>query len=181
VVVTCTRRRFDFFFFLKRFVSLEYFYSQTPRLRDWLWLHCVPACRLCRRTSGHPAHRSSVPEPDAAQEEKAADVVHAQSDIAARGEVQQTQILVVCRPRGLGESAQDDRRASQNVVSKPTHQMEVIVARRHIYTKITLSVCTFVWKKRTKILVYSFRKTLTLIAKIFVAYFYLLVAQIRIF
>lgn len=84
------------------------------------------SCRLCRRTSRYSAHRTSVPEPDASQEEKAPNVVHAQSDIAARGKVQQTQIPVFRGSSGSGQSAKDDRRAGQNVVSKPTHQMEVM-------------------------------------------------------
>jgi len=80
---------------------------------------------LCWWTSGHPTHWTSVPEPDATQEEKATHVVHAQSDFTARGEVQQAQISVIRRPSGPGKSAQDDRRAGQNVVPEQTHQMEV--------------------------------------------------------
>lgn len=89
------------------------------------------SCRLCRWTSRYPSHRTSVPEPDAPEEEKAADVVHAQSDIAAGREIQQAQIPVFRGPRGSGKSAQDDRRPSQNLVPKPTYKMEVSYARNN--------------------------------------------------
>lgn len=84
---------------------------------------------MCRRTPGHQAHRTPVPEPDATQEEKAADLVHPESDIAARGEVQQTPVPVVRGPGGPGEGAQDDRCAGENVVPEQTHQMEVSKSR----------------------------------------------------
>lgn len=86
-------------------------------------------CRLCRWTSRHPAHRTSVPKPDTPEEEKAPDVVYAQSDIATRGKVQQAQIPVFRGPGGLSKSAQDDRRTSQNLVPKQAYQMEVSQAQ----------------------------------------------------
>lgn len=80
---------------------------------------------MCRWTTRYPSYRTSVPESDATKEEKATDVVHTQSDIAAGGEVQQAQIPVFRGPRGSGESAENDRRTSQDLVPEQTHQMEV--------------------------------------------------------
>lgn len=58
--------------------------------------HCYTSCR------------SSVPEPDATQKEKAPDVVHAASDLRAGEAVPPTEVPGVRGARGPGQGSQDD-------------------------------------------------------------------------
>ena len=71
------------------------------------------------------ADRTPLPEPDAAEEEEAEDVLHPPPDRRAGKEVPQAEVPGFGRTSGVGKVAQDDRRSSQDMVPEQEDQMEV--------------------------------------------------------
>lgn len=71
------------------------------------------------------ADRSSLSEPDAAEEEEAEDQLHEAADRRAGEAFSQTKVLGIRRASGVGQVAEDDGRAGENLVPKQTDEMEV--------------------------------------------------------
>jgi hypothetical protein len=75
--------------------------------------------------SYYEAHRTPVPEQNSSKAEEAEDLVHTPADRRAGEALPQTEIPGVRRAGVSRQNAQDDRRSSQNLVSKSTYKMEV--------------------------------------------------------
>jgi len=68
---------------------------------------------------------SSVSESNSAETQEAADVLLSPADHRAGEAVSPAEVPRVGREIGARQGPQDDRRAGQDVVSEPTHQVEV--------------------------------------------------------
>lgn len=82
--------------------------------------HCNTSCR------------SPLSEPDTAEEEKAPDVLHPLADLWAGETLSPAEVPGVGWTCCAGQSTEDDRRTSQNLVPKQTHQVEV---KLPVYTR----------------------------------------------
>lgn len=83
--------------------------------------HCNTSCR------------SPLSEPDTAEEEKAPDVLHPLADLWAGETLSPAEVPGVGGTCCAGQSTEDDRRTSQNLVPKQTHQVEV---KLRVYTRL---------------------------------------------
>jgi hypothetical protein len=73
----------------------------------------------------HKAHRTPVPEQNTTKAQEAKDFLHAPADRRTGEAIPQTEIPGVSGTRVSRQDAEDDRRSSQDLVSKPTYKMEV--------------------------------------------------------
>lgn len=69
--------------------------------------------------------RSSVPEPNSAEKEKAAHVVQPGADLWAGEALSPAEVSGVCGARHARQGPEDDRRSGQNLVSEQKNKMEV--------------------------------------------------------
>ncbi|XP_073777239.1 T-cell leukemia homeobox protein 2 isoform X2 [Danio rerio] len=92
--------------------------SAAKRITEHLGRSCsVPVLR-------HTADRSSVPEPDTTEAKKAAYVVQPRADLRAGETLSPAEISGVRGARHTRQGLEDDRRSSQNLVSKQKNKME---------------------------------------------------------
>ena len=84
-------------------------------------MQCVGDVTLFSYTT----NRSPLPEPYSPETEETAHVVHATSDHGARETIPQTKVPRFSRTIGTRKTAEDDRRASENLVPESTYQVEV--------------------------------------------------------
>lgn len=69
--------------------------------------------------------RSSVPEPNSAEKEKAAHVVQPSADLWTGEALSPAEVSGVCGARHARQGPEDDRRSGQNLVSEQKNKMEV--------------------------------------------------------
>lgn len=82
--------------------------------------------RFCFSYVSHnETNRTSISEPDAAEEKEATDVLHSATDCWAGKAISQAKIPGVRRAGVPCENSQNDRCTSQNVVPKSQNKMEV--------------------------------------------------------
>lgn len=91
--------------------------QQCPKLISAFF----PPC--CRSVS--EADRSSLSEPDAAEEEETENELHQATNRGAGKALSQTEIPGVRRAGGAGEIAEDDGRAGEDLVPEQADEMEV--------------------------------------------------------
>lgn len=99
-----------------------------------------------RYRSVSEADRSSLSEPDATKEEEAENELYQATNRGVGKALSQTEIPGLRRASGVGEVAEDDGRAGEDLVPKQTDEMEVSLSRYSSWvTKIGNEKGFFLW------------------------------------
>lgn len=95
----------------------------TPSLKIYS-VYLSPASCTLALLSDAP-HRPPVPEPDATKEEKASHLLQQSANLRAGETLSPAEVPGVGRARHLGQGPENDRRASQDLVSEQADKMAV--------------------------------------------------------